>query len=578
MDNVKLAPYGISDFKQVRNEGKYFVDKSQYLPQLELSGNFLLLTRPRRFGKSIFLGMLKAYYDLMEADQWDALFGDLWIHEHPTKLRHTFLVLHFDFSQVLGGVDDLPTNFNNYCCAKLDEFAHRYAHLYPDWWLAKVLEKDRSADKIQLICGYAKQLGLQLYLIIDEYDNFTNTVMSEHGEKVYHAMTHAEGFYRDEFKLYKPNFHRILMLGVSPVTMDDLTSGFNIAANITLEERYNMMLVFSETDVRQMIRYYQSVGVIDVGEDREESLIEQMRPWYDNYCFSRRSFDTDTKMFNCDMVIYFMRSITVDRRPPEQMLDPNTKTVYNKLERLIRLDTDRNERKSVVLEVAEKGYIDSQGIVPSFPASDITHEENFVSLLYYYGMLTIGVVWGAMLKLVIPNNNVRQQYYDFLLKEYDKQAPLNMLELKTAYAHAALHGAWEPMLRELARMYKQNNSVRRLMEGERNVQGFFNALLALNPYYLCAPEVELNHGYCDFFLLPDHIRYPMVAHSYIIEVKYLRKDDPEALAVRQRAEAANQLRHYAHAPMVEQLRRDTQLHLIAMQLRNLDLVSLEQID
>ena len=388
-------------------------------------------------------------------------------------------------------------------------------------------------------------------------------------------MTHAEGFYRDEFKLYKANFHRILMLGVSPVTMDDLTSGFNIAINITLEERYNMMLGFSETEVREMIRYYQSVGMID---DDEETIIDQMRPWYDNYCFVDNCFDRDPKMFNCDMVIYFMRSLTVNRRLPKQMLDPNTKTDYNKLQRLIQLDSDRNERKSIVLEVAEKGYIDSQGIVPSFPASDITLADNFVSLLFYYGMLTIGGVWGAMLKLIIPNNNVRRQYYDFLWREYSKQAPIEMLELKGTYAHAALNGDWEPMLRELARMYKENNSVRQLMEGERNIQGFFNALLALNPYYLCAPEVELNHGYCDFFLLPDRVRYPQTAHSYIIEVKYLRKDDPESLAERQRAEAADQLRQYGQGPMVRQLAQGTRLHLIAAQFRNLDLVHLEEID
>ena len=578
MDNVKLIPYGICDFKQVRHEGKYFVDKTQYLPQLEVSGNFLLLTRPRRFGKSIFLSMLKAYYDLMEADQWDELFGGLWIHEHPTKLHHSFQMLHFDFSQVQGGVDDLPKNFNEYCCRRLDAFARQYAHLYPDWWLPEVLASKRSADKITIICTEAKTLGHHLYLIIDEYDNFTNTVLSAHGEKVYRAMTHAEGFYRDEFKLYKPNFDRILMLGVSPVTMDDLTSGFNISINITLEERYNMMLGFSEDDVRQMIRYYQSVGMIedDGNGGVEEDLLAQMRPWYDNYCFADECFDTDPKMFNCDMVIYFMRSLTVNRRLPKQMLDPNTKTDYNKLERLIRLDTERHERRNIVLEVAEKGHIESWGIEPLFPASDITRPRNFVSLLFYYGMLTIGGVDGPALKLIIPNNNVRRQYYDFIIQEYDKQAPLPIEDLQPTFAQAAVRGDWEPMLRELARMYKENNSVRQLMEGERNIQGFFNALLVLNPYYLCAPEVELNHGYCDFFLMPDRVRYPQVAHSYIIEVKYLRKDDPESLAERQRTEAAAQLRQYAQGHMVQQLAQGTQLHLIAMQFRNLDLIYINE--
>ena len=192
-------------------------------------------------------------------------------------------------------------------------------------------------------------------------------------------------------------------------------------------------------------------------------------------------------------------------------------------------------------------------------------------------MLTIGGIRGADLRLIIPNNNVRLQYYNWLLEEYERIAKIDLTKLNDDFAYAALDGEWRPMMEYLAEAYSESTSVRQLMEGERNLQGFMTALLSLNPYYLAAPEMEMNHGYCDFFLMPDLNRYPMVRHSYILELKYLKSDATEAEAERQWAEAVEQIRGYAEGPRVHQLIRDTQLHLIIMQVKGFEMLRAEEI-
>ena len=567
MEKIKLLPYGISDFRQVRKEGKYFVDKTKYIPVMEETDNFLFLIRPRRFGKSVFLSMLRAYYDINEKDKFQEEFAGLWIADHPTEWRGQFQMMYFDYSRIGGDTGMLEENFNEYCNIELEAFAQKYARLYAPDFLERVKSISTARMRLNYINTQAKIFGHKLYLIIDEYDNFTNTVLNQEGEAVYHALTHANGFYRDIFKLFKGMFARILMMGVSPVTMDDVTSGYNIASNISLRPEFNLMLGFSEDDVREMIRYYRDKGRIC---QDEETLIADMKPWYVNYCFSRSRVHKDPKVFNCDMVLYYINRVMQTGKPPRQMIDPNTKTDYKKMWRLIQIDKLDNYRRGIIHRIAEEGYIFGT-LNESFPADTLTDADNFISLLFYYGMLTIGDVEGAMLKLIIPNNNVRRQYYDWLMKEYQNIAKVDVTLLNKVYADAALRGQWRPMLEEIARAYHDTTSVRQLIEGERNLQGFMNAYLTFNPYYLLAPAVELNHGYCDFFLMPDFLRYPMVRHSYIIELKYLKTDATKAEAERQWQEAEEQIRRYAEGPRVRQLIGDTPLHLLILQFRGYDL-------
>ena len=257
MNQVKRIPYGISDFNQLRNENSYFVDKTPYLPLIEQMPNYLFLIRPRRFGKSVFLSMMRTYYDIQQRDNFDKYFGDLWIGAKPTKQRNSYQVLYFDFSKAgcsLPGAD-LMSSFNEYCSLVINNFASRYASYYGDDFKKTIENIESAKAKLSYIEIEAKEKGYPLYLIIDEYDNFTNVILSEHGQKMFHDLTHASGFYREYFKQFKGMFDRIFLMGVSPVTLDDLSSGYNIDWNISVDETFNAMMGFSETEVREMFSY-----------------------------------------------------------------------------------------------------------------------------------------------------------------------------------------------------------------------------------------------------------------------------------------------------------------------------------
>ena len=579
---AKRVPYGIQDFVQVIEQNCYYVDKTAYIPKLEDCPNNLFCIRPRRFGKSVFLSMLHAYYDCRTKDKFQEWFGDLWIGKHPTPLQGRYQVMHLDFSQVGGSIENLEEKFNFYLGVQLNGFIRDYLDFYSEKVQKQVEDAKDAGVKLAIIQSEARSKGYPLYLIIDEYDNFTNTVLNEQGEDVYWAITHAEGFYRDIFKKFKGSFERIFMMGVSPVTLDDVTSDYNIGWHISTKEEFNQMLGFSTEDVREMFTYYKNVGRIPADSD-VEAIIQEMKPWYDNYCFSKQALDTQSKVFNCDMVLYFLRNYMSSGEGPEEMVDPNTKTDYNKMKKLLQLDKLDGNRKGVIRTIIENGEIIGK-IAETFPARMLTKPRMFVSLLFYYGMLTIKGTKGDRLILGIPNNNVRKQYYEYLMELYEEKASVDTEQLEAYYYDMAYDGKWHDGLQFLADAYTKISSVRDGIEAERNLQGFFMAYLSLNGYYYTAPELELNHGYCDFFLLPDLTHYP-TKHCYIIELKVLPKSEFNAMskdgkhtkAELQWAEAVEQIKRYAEAPRVEALRQGTTLHKIIMQFEGWELKRMEEV-
>lgn len=583
MIQAKRIPYGVSDFMDIIQRNQYYVDKTMYLPMLEDEADALFFIRPRRFGKSLFISMMQAYYDIGMRDRFQELFGNLWIGSHPTEYQGQFQILYLDFSKIGGDITELKENFNTYCNDCIDNFIEKYQKYYPERVVEKVLKAETAARKLNLIGIASEKEKSPLYLIVDEYDNFTNVVLNEHGEKVYRALTHASGFYREIFKVFKGMFSRIFMTGVSPVTLDDLTSGFNIGWHISTKPSFNQMLGFSTEDVREMIEYYKTSGKIQADYDTD-TIIGNIKPWYDNYCFSADALLTQSKVFNCDMVLYYIRNYMENGKSPAQMIDPNTKTDYNKMKKLLQLDKLDGNRKGVLYKIAEEGEIVST-LATSFPASALTDPNIFISLLFYYGMLTIKGTRGDKMIFCIPNNNVRKQYYEYLLEQYEEKSPLNTSKLTDYYYDMAYDGKWREGLLFMADAYVKVSSVRDSIEGERNLQGFFMAYLNLNNYYYTAPELELNHGYCDFFLLPDLTHYE-TKHSYIIELKMLPKKVFNAVAdngkmtkaEEQWEKAVEQINRYATAPRVEVLRQGTQLHKIILQFEGWELKRMEEIE
>ncbi len=570
--DYKELPYGMPNFTWIRQENYYWADKTMYIPKMEKAGNFLYLIRPRRFGKSVFLTMLEAYYDIERKDSFHEIFKGTWIESRPTDKQGKYQVLYFDFSRAASGKDGLEQNFNAYCETKLNGFAEKYAKYYKPNFLTDYANAKDAAAKLNLIEDRANALGIQLFLIIDEYDNFTNNVLSEEGEEVYHALTHAKGFYRDFFKLFKGMFHRIIMMGVSPVTVNDLNSGYNIGTNLSMDPEFNMMLGFSETEVREMIEYYRNAGLITAPTNQ---LMADMKPWYDNYCFAKRSLDTDPKMFNSDMVIYYLRYFIRNGEAPDEMVDPNTMTDYAKMKKIIFLDRLQGDRKSVLKQIINEGYIWAD-LRESFPAEDLVEPDLFPSLLYYYGMLTIIGKRGRKVKLGIPNENVRKQYYGYVMDEYNYEAKIDDMHLADRYDQMAIEGDIRPAIEYIAKGYKNCTSIHSSIQAERNVQGFVAAYLNHSGYYYVVQEMELNGGYCDLTMIPDNVRFPEVVHGYLLELKYIKTTDSDEVGNNAIDEAKAQLEQYAQDPKLPQLMNGHPFHKVVIVYKGNDLWKVEE--
>ena len=583
---MKALPYGLSDFPRIRCEDYYYVDKTRFIEMLERQPPYLFLIRPRRFGKSLFLAMLEAYYSIDYAGRFEELFGELYIGQHPTKRHNSYMVLRFNFSEVSSKLEFVERSFCEYCCMVMKNFILKYEHLLGSGiWEVVNPDETNPEQMLAALKEYVSRTDCpRIYLLIDEYDNFTNTILSSYGQERYREKTHGEGFIRGFFNNIKDStsnagaaVERLFITGVSPITMDDVTSGFNIGTNISMMPQFNDIIGFSEDEVREMITYYKDENALpeDVTVDR---LVELMKPWYDNYCFARKSLDDD-RVFNCDMTLYYLRWQVDFHRAPEEMVDKNIRTDYSKLKMLARIDRDsvqEGDRMSTIEKIAAEGdiFVD---LHTSFPAERITDIDNFRSLLYYYGLLTMCGTRGDLIKMSIPNNCVREQYFGFLRDYYQKYSSIDLHYLNVMLTDMAYDGRWKPFFESVAQAYRENSAVRDAMEGERNLQGFLKAYLALASYYLVEPELEMNYGYCDFFLLPDKKRYPDVKHSYILELKYATRTATDAELEVQALEGRNQLLQYCEDKIVRCLSEGTTLHRLLLQFRGWDLVRCEEV-
>lgn len=583
MERVKRLPYGMTDFERIIREKYYYVDKTDYIEKIEDVSSFFFFVRPRRFGKSLFLNMLAIYYDCNRKEQFEEVFGGLKIGKNPTENRNKYLVLSLNFSSVPSSPEEMVPAFNVYCCDMLAAFVMKYVHLIGDDVLAEVLkrvdEKISATSMLSYVCSMLELKGLKMYLVLDEYDNFANNVLVNHGEPVYHNYTHGDGFFRTFLKIVKDYsktvIERMYITGVSPVTMDDLTSGFNIADNYSSDARFNNMIGFNEAEVREMLEYYQSQGKFTQPVDE---IITLMKPWYDNYCFAEDSLD-EPPMYNSDMVLYFTNRLVGFGQAPKDMLDTNIRTDYNKLRHLLKVDKQFGENASVIKEVVEKGY--TTGVIAdTFPALDIVKTKNFKSLLYYYGMLTISGYEMGELQLRIPNLTVREQLYGYIIDIYKDTADLyiDTDALTERCKHMAYFGEWQPYFEYIADRLNSQSSIRDFIEGEAHVKAFMLAYLGLSNYYIVRPEYESNKGYADLFMQPRLVKLPDMKFSYCIELKYAKRDAPEEKIEQLLEEARTQLKQYATSEWIQQDKGTTKLKCIALVFHGWKLVRVECVE
>ena len=576
----KLLPYGMMNFADIRLDNYYYVDKTSFIPVIEQSDRFFFFIRPRRFGTSLTLNMLQHYYDVRTRDKFDALFGDLYIGKHPTRDRNSYLVLYLNFSGISGELHNYRQGLDAHCNTSFDYFCDIYAEYLPKGIKEVLNEKAGAVEQLDYLYHQCELAGQQIYLFIDEYDHFTNAILSD-AESIhrYTEETHKEGYLRAFFNRVKAGTYssikRCFITGVSPVTMDDLTSGFNIGTNYSLTPKFNAMMGFTEDEVREMLTYYSTKAPFHHTVDE---LIELMKPWYDNYCFAQECYDQPT-LYNSNMVLYFVKNyIDNNGKAPRNMIESNIRIDYEKLRMLIRKDKEFAHDASIIQTLVSQGYITGE-LKDGFPAANIVDSDNFVSLLYYFGMLTVSGTYKGKTKLIIPNQVVREQLYTYLLNTYNEaDLSFNNHEKDELSSALAYDGAWQSYFDYIADCLKRYASQRDKQKGESFVHGFTLAMTAQNRFYRPISEADTQSGYVDIFLSPMLEIYPDMSHSYIIELKYARYKDPESRVEELRAEAIAQTNRYADTDRVKNAIGTTQLHKIVVVYKGMEMRVCEEVN
>ncbi|WP_287767440.1 ATP-binding protein [Bacteroides sp.] len=575
----KRIPYGMMNFIDVREDDCYYVDKTHYIPLIENANKYFFYIRPRRFGKSLTISMLHHYYNILEADKFEKWYGDLYIGKHPTPERNSYLIIYLNFAVVNAELKSYRQSLDAHCNTEFNFFCDIYAQYLPEGIKEEMNKKKGAVEQLDYLYKECTKTNQQIYLFIDEYDHFTNKILSEPScLEDYKSETHGTGYLRSFFDTVKAGTYstikRCFVTGVSPVTMDDLTSGFNIGTNYSLSPEFNEMTGFTEEEVRAMLDYYATTCEFHHSTDE---LIEAMKPWYDNYCFAEQSYGSTT-MYNSNMVLYFVDNyIRNGGYMPRNMVEENIRVDYNKLRMLIRKDKEFAHDASTIQTLVQQGYVTGE-LKTGFPAETVAEPDNFISLLFYFGMLTISGTLEGETKLIIPNQVVREQLYSYLLDTYN-EADLrfdNWEKGKLASA-MAYRGDWKAYFDYIAECLHRYSSQRDKQKGEAYVHGFTLAMTAQNRFYRPISEQENQEGYADIFMLPLLDIYKDMLHSYIIELKYAKGKDSNEKVEQLRQEAITQANRYAASETVQKAIGTTTLHKIIVVYQGMKMVVCEEI-
>ena len=580
----KRIPYGVADYGRLKRENAYYVDKTHFIPKIEAAPFYLFCIRPRRFGKSLWLSVLQHYYDVNQANNFEFLFGDTYIGQNPTPDRNSYLILFFNFALVNPTMDKVERSFEANGSDEIGSFLRRYTRFFTDDEIQDIKSGVDLEEKLRRIFVYATEKQLKLYLIIDEYDNFANTILTVHGQRAYQDLTHGAGFFRYFFNLLKgatggqiSGLSRLYITGVSPVTMDDVTSGFNIGTNISLDGRYNEMIGFTENEVLALLTDYHEADwlrlpVLDT--------LDLMKAWYNNYYFGQ---EAETAMFNSDMVLFFLNAAEDRTKLPLDLIDQNVRVDYGKLRHLMAVDKQLNGNFNILKTVIEEGEITSP-IKPSFPIEDILKRENFISLLYYFGLLSLAGTEDGTPLLRIPNRTVKDLMVGYIRKGFDDTSvfKLDVWKLSQLLNDMAFRGDWRPFFDYLSTEIQQQASVRDHLSAEKVIQGFLIAYLNVTNTFLTWSEREMGGGFVDLYLEPFLDRYSEAKYGYLIELEYIsdtqfsKKDFDKSLA-KEKAEAEQQLTQYGNDPRIQETAKRVTLKKLALIYKGWELVHASEV-
>ncbi len=504
---MKKIPYGISDFKLLKTEDYFFVDKTKYIETLEnYSSKYLMFLRPRRFGKSLFIAILEAYYDTYFKDEFEAIFKDTYILNNRTKEASSYMILRFDFSAV--DIFNVNKSFRHLLQIRMESFVYRYN-------LDIKFKSDDPISMLNDILEYTNKNHLNLYILIDEYDNFTNRLFLNNREDYLDIVTQKTAPFKQFFTTLKAGasgnnapIKRMFITGVTPMTMYDVTSGFNIGKNISLDSKFHNMVGFDTKELKNTLKAYKI-------EDKVE--LSLLKEWYNHYTFSEESSEP---IYNTDMILYFVDKFIAHHKLPKEMIDINVRSDYSRLRSIIYTNKKLNGNFKSLQTLIGGESISVSNLVQDFSALNLHKEENFKSFMFYLGLVTIKDR-DFDLNLKIPNETVKRIDIDFLANalELEKVFEISTTILQKHLKAFALHGDLE-VFRYLAKMIKESTGIRDYIYSEQTVKAMYLAYLSLTPYYVIKSEEELNKGFCDILLKPFN---PYVEYVGLVEFKYVKR-------------------------------------------------------
>ncbi|MFW6377731.1 MAG: AAA family ATPase [bacterium] len=544
---MRKIPYGISDFKKIREQNYLYIDKTRFIEKLDrLGSEYLFFIRPRRFGKSLFLSTLENHYDLNNKNYFDDLFNGLNISKNLTQSRTSYIILKFNFSGLnTDNKANLYNSFRERIIQTIVGTIKKYRNIFSDY--QETIKKLETAEDIgsilNLFIEKTKEIDQKVYLIIDEYDHFANDIIAMGDGEFYKNIVRSTGFVRDFYETVKIGtesvIDRIFITGISPIMLDDLTSGFNIADNITMSTFTNEMLGFTEDEVKGIIDEFLAQDEVDVDMSNKELLIE-LKKNYNGYLFNK---DSRQRVYNPDMVLNFFNQWLMNKKYPDKLIDDNVRTDYGRLNRLIANEANREVLEDIILE--EQIVAD---IITRFSFDMMYDEDYFVSLLFYMGLLTIDRQYRTRMLLNMPNYVVKVIFWEYienkLAKEYNVN--LNLNDLRKAIEDMAYDGKISSYLDYIQDYVLQVLSNRDLINfDEKYIKLILFTYLVDSKVYKPYSELEVENGYMDIYLERDP-RISNIKYEWIIELKYLKKSDKDKLA-EVKKEGLKQLDKYANS-------------------------------
>jgi len=533
----KKIPYGISNFEALQNDNYYFVDKTRYIQTLE-EGNekYIFFLRPRKFGKSLFVSLLQYYYGIEHKDSFDKLFGEYYIGRNPTPKANSYYILPFDFSGIeTQNTDSTFNSFKKSVQFSVDSFLRKYK-LLDENDHEEVIYQENASDILKALFGKlnSKLNNKKLFILIDEYDHFTNELISFRLTE-FKEIVSKNGYVRKFYEVIKTGtgsgiVDRFFATGVTPITLDSLTSGFNIGKDKTTDFRFNEMLGFSDEEVKQMLDYYEVENSIEMMSD--------LRKLYNGSLFSP---EAATRMYNSNMILFFMSEYLPQNMYPRRLIDTNIASDYSKIKNIFYINnsTEHQQKLKEIISSGETAAV----ITEKFSFERPFNTDDFVSLLFYNGVLTIKEAQFAETIFQIPNYVIKEVYWSFfgMLVEEENDLVFNSDKIRNGMRELAYYNKIENWLLQIEYVLNQLSNRDYQKFDEKYIKLIFITLASLSQLYIIKSEAEVEGEYPDLMFL---YRKPFKPnHQFLIELKYLKKSEDKKLSEKM-DEAKSQVMRY----------------------------------